>query len=100
MDLKELNNRLAKIGDGKFTADVAQDDNVKASLNGSFLSFDRTKKGQVVFCYDNDKIATVETKDGNKFINFSQELAYFDSYGAKMMSEFMAIVADYLGEEN
>lgn len=83
MDLKELNNRLAKIGDGKFTADVAQDDDVKASLNGSFLSFDRTKKGQVVFYYDNDKIATVETKDGNKFINFSQELAYFDSYGAK-----------------
>lgn len=100
MDLKELNNRLAKIGDGKFTADVAQDDSVKASLNGSFLSLDRTKKGQVVFYYDNDKIATVETENGTKFINFSQELAYFDSYGAKAMSEFMAVVADYLGEEN
>lgn len=100
MDLKELNNRLAKIGDGKFTADVAQDDSVKASLNGSFLSLDRAKKGQVVFHYDKDKIATVETENGTKFINFSQELAYFDSYGAKAMSEFMAVVADYLGEEN
>lgn len=100
MDLKELNNRLAKIGDGKFTADVAQDDSVKASLNGSLLSLDRTKKGQVVFHYDKDKIATVETENGTKFINFSQELAYFDSYGAKAMSEFMAVVADYLGEEN
>ena len=55
---------------------------------------------QVVFYYDKDKIATVEIEDGNKFINFSQELAYFDSYGAKMMSEFMAVIADYLGEEN
>lgn len=100
MDLKELKNRLTKIGDGKFTADVAQEDNVEASLNGSFLSLDRTEKGQVVFCYDKDKIATVEVENGTKFINFSQELAYFDSYGAKVMSEFMAVVADYLGEEN
>lgn len=104
MDIDDLNAQLKEIAGGQvkggtFHAKLAPKTEAKASLDGDFLKVNQYTEGQLIFYFGDDELATIDTVEGTKCLKFLTDLAYFDSEGAKLMSQFLAIVSKVLEQE-